>query len=381
MAEPVSMVKNATSDFAIPWLTESTDAERSWMRSTYSRMRGYPPFQDAALSWGPPTDFYKDLYAIYRDDADDRALMNEHPDWVLRDESGRDLYIPYGCSGGTCPAYAADIGDPGWRAHWIAQARSELDKGYAGIFIDNVNMDVMVGNGQGESVRPMDPRTGAPMTTADWRRYVAEFTEQIRAAFPGVAITHNAGQWWVSEDDPFYQREVAAADTVELERGFHDHGIGRGRGTFGYRTFVGHIQWLHDQGSAVVLEPYLSNRRQALYEVSNYLLVRESGDAIASDWRSDPDNWWPGWSADLGAPEGPAYWWRRQGLWRRDYANGSAVVNPPGRRRRSFAFQRARTKAGDRRTFAFPRARTKAGGRSNRRFTLAGKQGGIFLKR
>ena len=148
-------------------------------------MRGYAPFFNRALDWAPPAHLYRDLYAIYRDRAADRRLLVRHPSWVLRDSLGRPLYIPWGCSAGSCPQYAADIGNPRWRAHWIAEARERFRRGYSGIFIDDVNMLMRVANGSGAFVRPFDPRTLAPMTDADWRRYVAEFTDQIEAALPG----------------------------------------------------------------------------------------------------------------------------------------------------------------------------------------------------
>src|SRR5205085_10818824 len=37
----------------------------------------------------------EDVYAIYKDG----ALATQHPEWILRDQSGNELYIPYGCSG------------------------------------------------------------------------------------------------------------------------------------------------------------------------------------------------------------------------------------------------------------------------------------------
>src|SRR5882724_2946634 len=45
-------------------------------------------------------------------------------------------------------------------------------------------------DGAGRAVPPRDTRTGAAMAEPDWQRYVAEFTEQIRAAFPGREIVH-----------------------------------------------------------------------------------------------------------------------------------------------------------------------------------------------
>ena len=151
----INFIRNATSSFD-GTLTGSTTAQRQWMNQTYWRMRSYPPFFDQALGWAPPADFYRDLYALYRDSSSDQALMQSHPAWVLRDPAGNRLFIPYDCNGGTCTQYAADIGNPDFRSWWISQARAQLKKGYAGLYIDDVNMEMRVANGAGEDVRPTD---------------------------------------------------------------------------------------------------------------------------------------------------------------------------------------------------------------------------------
>ena len=329
----VNFERNATSSFAIPWLRDSNAEQRQWMHDNYERMRGYPPYHDQFLSWGPAADFYQDLYAIYRDVQEDQDLMQQHPAWVLKDSSGKKLFIPWACSGGTCPAYAADIGNPAFRQHWIDQASEILSRGYSGIFIDNVNMDMMVGDGQGNIVRPIDPRTGNPMTNANWRRYVAEFTEQIRAALPGATITHNAGQWWTSESDQYYQREVDAADRVEIERGFNDTGLTGGSGTFSFSNYLAHVDWLHSHGASFVAEPYNIDQSGASFELASYFLVSEGGDAIASDFHADPDNWWSGWDVDLGDAQGARH--TQSGVLTRDFSKGATFVNAPGGNRQT----------------------------------------------
>ena len=321
-----NFIRNATSSFDST-LTGSSTAQRQWMSQTYSRMRGYPPFFDQALSWAPPSDFYRDLYALYRDASLDQSVMQQHPDWVLRDSQGRALYIPSGCDGSSCPQYAADIGSPGFRAWWISQAQDTVAKGYAGIFVDDVNMEMRVSNGAGNDVRPIDPRTGQPMTDANWRRYIAEFCEAIRAGLPTTQITHNA-LWWMDQSDPYVQREIKSADTIELERGFNDGGLTQGGGTFGYETFMNHIDWLHSLGKTIVSEPYNLNSAKREYEMASLYLVKAANDAISSDYQADPTNWWSGWQTDLGAPKGNRYQW--DGLWRRDFANGFVLTNEPG---------------------------------------------------
>jgi hypothetical protein len=372
----VRLLRNATSEFD-KFITNPSPASQAWMRRNYSEMRGYSPyFDNNAFEWSPPpASFYKDLYAIYNSPAG-HQLIAAHPDWVLRDGAGRPLYIPYACSAGTCPQYAGDVGNPAYRAHWIAAARQTFDQsrtrspdgsGYMGIFIDDVNLEMKVGNGDGELVAPFDPRTGSTMTRPNWQRYVAEFTEEIRAAFPGAQITHNP-LWWLPHSDPEVRRQVAAADVIELERGFNDAGLTRGGGRYGYNTFLRHISWLHRRGRKIVVEPYLDTKAQARYEVAGYLLTRRAGDSISSKFRTEPPvsggKWWRHWRTDPGRPRGHRK--QRGGVWLRRYGRGTAVVNPPG---------------ASAKTIRFKRPHRSLTGKVSRRFRLGPREGDFFRKR
>ncbi|MGZ5310194.1 MAG: putative glycoside hydrolase [Solirubrobacterales bacterium] len=340
----VNLIRNATSSFD-PYLTGSTGAQRQWIADTYWRIRGYDPFfaNVGATSWTGPAHYYEDLYAIYRDVPADQQLLAAHPDWVLRDAAGRALFIPYDCNGQTCTQYAADFGNPGYRSWWISRAQSTLAKGYEGIFIDDVNMEMRAGNESGQDVTPIDPRTGAAMTAASWRRYMAEFTEQIDAALDGYEIVHNT-HWWVDHSDPYVQRQIDSADMIELERGYNDGGLVAGAGAWGFERLMAHVDWLHSRGKSAIFEPYNLNAAKQEYELAAHYLTKAASDAIASDFRADPGNFSDDWLTDLGAPLGARYRWN--GLWRRDYANGIALVNQPGQPTRTAELEPYRTLAG-----------------------------------
>jgi hypothetical protein len=63
--------------------------------------------------------------------------------------------------------WAADIGNAGFRAHWIAEAVAVLAHGYRGLYLDYVNMTLEeITDGNGNVTTPIDPRTGQPMTLA-----------------------------------------------------------------------------------------------------------------------------------------------------------------------------------------------------------------------
>ena len=318
---------DAKSNFD-PWTSNPTAEQKQFMRDHYYRMLTYAPYFDSRLSWYPNALEYRDAYAIYRSG----TIWQEHPDWVLHDSNGEMLYIPYGCSGGSCTQYAADIGNPEFRSYWIERQKFRMEAGYLGIWIDDVNLStIKVGNGNGSSVTPIDPRTGMEMTLADWRRYFAEFMEEIRAAFPSSEIAHNV-HWWSSTSDPYVAREMLAADYINLERGISDSGIRGGSGKYGFESFLALVDWLHVRGKHIILEDNDdSGIQERDYELAFYLLINDGiGDMISADGdrdRMNPDNFWSGYRTDLGFATSDHYRWND--LFRRDFECGMVLVNQP----------------------------------------------------
>lgn len=308
-----------------PWTSSPSMEEQAWMREHYSRMLTYSSYFDSRLSWYPTAWVYKDAYAIY-----DSEFIAQNPDWVLRDAVGDPLYIPYGCAGGTCPQFAADFGNPEFQQWWIDDLTGTLAEGYLGVWIDDVNMLWRVGDGNGDTERPIDPRTGVEMTIDDWRRYMVEFMEAVRAAFPDHEIAHNL-IWYADSDDPWVRRQIQAADYVNLERGATDSGIRGGDGRYGYETFLSLIDLVHAWGKSVVLDDDDSDTlSEWTYELATYLLVKAADDMLGADRdrsRINPDSFWQGYDIDFGEAVGSRY--LDNGLFRRDYECGVVVLNQP----------------------------------------------------
>jgi len=313
----VRFVEVADSDFD-PYTENPSAAQQAWMRAHYWRMLAYPPYFDSRLSWFPDAWFYKDLYAIYPSD-------NGHPEWILRDGGGNWLYIPYACGGGTCPQYAADIGNPAFRASWIADARARMAAGYRGVFIDDMNLRMMVSNGNGNLVAPWDPRLGRYMTTTDWRSYVADFAEEIRAALPDAEIVHNEVYFFAPLFDRYHLRTLGAADIINVERGFNDGGLRGGNGTWGFETLMTYVDVLHFFGRGVIYDVTASGGRE--YALAMYFLLQHPRDSIGNSSTSLPNAWWSGNDVDLGRPASSHYPWN--GVWRKDFSGGLVLVNEP----------------------------------------------------
>jgi hypothetical protein len=292
------------------------------MVSRYARMLVYSPYFDSRLGWYPAGWVYKDVYAIYKDG----ALATAHPEWILRDQSGSKLYIPYACSGRSCPQYAGDVGNPAFRANWIAEATATMGAGYAGLFEDDFNMRMQVGDAKGRLVTPWDPRTGAPMTESDWRSYFAQFQEEIRAAFPTRELIQNQVFFFAPPDDPAVVSSTRNASHVWMERGFNDTGIVGGTGPYGFETLLGFIDAVHRAGAGVVVEPGSVTWGRD-YALATYFLFSNGNDGFSSRNGGLPDDWWPGYEVDLGTPLNDRYRWGS--LFRRDFAGGLVLVNQP----------------------------------------------------
>jgi hypothetical protein len=290
------------------------------MREHYWRMRAYSPYFDSRTAWYPRAWFYKDAYAIYPGE-------DVPEDFYLRDARGRRLYIWFGCGGGTCPQFAGDIGSPAFRAAWIADAKRSFAAGYHGIFVDDVNMELRISDGDGNLQWPVDPRTGRVMTEQSWRRYLAEFMEQIRRELPAAEIVHNS-LWFDGDSDVFVRRALAAADLIEVERGINDAGVTGGSGGVSLRALLEFIDRRHAAGQGVILDASASTLAGRMYGLAGYFLISSGRDALGNDPGGAPDDWWAAYDTDLGEALGPRYD-IAGGVMRRDFTGGVALVNEP----------------------------------------------------
>ena len=290
-------------------------------------MLTFSSFFDSHTQWYQGGWEYENFYGV---SPNEFSALNK-PEWILKDRGGNWLYIPFDCKNGSCARYAMDFGNQEFRNWWINNVKDVMARGdYRGMMIDDVNLTWRVGNGNGDHVLPIDPRTGTEMTLENWQKYMAEFLEQIKDNFPNKEKAFNL-IWFADETtNPYIQRQIDAADYVHLERGFMDYGL-RGDGKWGLESFHAFIDFVHSRGKKFVASGEATTTSDRDYDLANYFLMTRGDDLIGEEnnaW-SMPDNWWSGYDTNLGAALGGRYIWN--GALRRDFENGIVLVNPPER--------------------------------------------------
>lgn len=358
-AGAVRFVKRMTPAFD-RYVINPSPQTAAWLNQKLWRTEVFTPFFDDKLAMYGNGWFYSDIYAIYNGS----DVAAQHPEWILKDANGRKLFIPWGCGGGTCPQYAADITNPDYRAWWIGNVVRNMAKGYKGVWVDDVNLELRVGDNLGRDAAPFSPALGRTMAAADWRRAMAEFTEQLRAAIPQAEILHNS-IWYAAQGagrdaDPFVQRQIAAADYINVERGFNDDGLTGGTGEWSLRALQGFIDRVHGKGKGVIIDAFDASPAGMEYSLANYLLISTGRDGVGQIDMT-PDNWWTGWDTDLGAALTDRYDYL--GVQRRDFAGGMALVGEPG---------------APARRITLPSAMTTVDGRTVTEVTVGGGQGVVL---
>jgi hypothetical protein len=321
------------------WTNSPSSSEQEWFRDHFARMGVFSPYFDKRTAWYRSGLLYVNLYGIPRDS----QTFREHPEWVLRDSAGEPLYIPWGCAAGTCPQYAGDIVSPLFRKWWISKTKLAMSRGsYLGLWIDDVNMEFRVSNGNGQQVIPQDSSTQSPMTWEAWRGHVADFLEQIRHSFPESEIVHNsiwfAGPATIRDRDYAIQRQISSADNINIERGIaSDPGLTGGKGQWSVYALFSYIDRVHAAGKSVTLQEYSLDPASREYALAGYFLISLGNDRLG-DGSSDPSNWWSGYDVWLGTPGGPRTY--SNGIFRRSFSHGLVLLAEPNAARQEIRLER-----------------------------------------
>ena len=291
------------------------------MRDKYWRMRAYSPYFDSRTAWYSRAWSYKDAMAIYPGE-------NLLVDSTCATPRAASSTSGYDCGGGSCPQFAGDIGSPAFRAHWIADAKRMYQAGYQGLFVDDVNMELRISDGNGNLQWPVDPRTGAAMNEASWRRYMAEFMEQIRREIPGAEIVHNS-LWFNGDERPVHPPRPGRR-RPDRDRARHQRRRpARRRG----RRVPAHAVQARSTACRRAARASSSTRARRpppsrMYGLAGYFLISNGRDALGNNPAGTPEDWWAGYDTDLGEALGPRFD-LPNGVIRRDFTAGTVLLNTP----------------------------------------------------
>ena len=291
------------SDMDSYLLSALTDPVKQQWLKRFKRLRvymngsSYPADKAyAAGSWMPKGWCYRDcMVASYTNG----TAPAEH---YLRDQAGNKLYIRFGAM----DQWAADVGNPAFRAAYIAGVKPMAEK-CGGVFMDDCNfqMDAVVSNVSGQYVQPWNPRTNAPYTQAQWETGMATFVQEVKAALPNHEVAINAVYFHAGGlANASVKTALAAADVWEFERGFGDTGVVAGTGKYGVETINKFIDYCHSVGTYVCHDVQRADLSKD-YVRGCYLLTANGTDVIGHPEMNPSVAWWSGWDINLGKALGP----------------------------------------------------------------------------
>jgi uncharacterized protein (TIGR03437 family) len=131
----------------------------------------------------------------------------------------------------------------------------------------------------------------------------------------------------VLDADPAIQRQIATADLINVERGVaSDQGLTGGSEMFSIQALFQYIDRLHAKGKSVNFQQYSLDAAGLQYGLASYFLISKGTDTIG-DGVTTPDNWFPGYSVDLGLPIGPRTY--KNGVFERDFTGGKVLMGEP----------------------------------------------------
>ena len=122
--------------------------------------------------------------------------------WYLYDSMGQKIQNNWGI-------WLMDTANPDWVTNRINECKAALQlSGYDGCFVDNLG----VGSLWGLSGRPINPRTGQPLTNSEWLNATVELASKMRSALGPIILVNGLvdGVQYASQATPSSRLLVAA---------------------------------------------------------------------------------------------------------------------------------------------------------------------------
>jgi hypothetical protein len=255
------------------------------------------------------------------------VTMNEP--WFWHNASNARVNAPDG-------KFLMDITVPGFEAYWEQSLEAQVADGeYDAIFFDSASPALLQGwcggtaanqdprlAGTAAATTPFSELGGATWIDA-WQTWITKLNADLAAK--GIPLIPNTGAFITGWDTTNYTLSAGA-----FSEGF----AGTDFAVSDWQASTNELLLLASDDRLMILQNYLttaSDIATRMYYLGNYLLVK--GHHTYLDYFADgPLEWYPEWSVDLGAPTTPTTTnvmdLAEAGVYRRDFANGSVLVNP-----------------------------------------------------
>jgi hypothetical protein len=225
-----------------------------------------------------------------------------------------------------------NVSVPGFQQYWAQSLAEQVADGqYDAIFLDSASPALLQGEcgtadtrlaGTGAKDFAFPELDGGSWIGA-WDSWIGALSAALAAK--GIPLIPNTSAFTTGWDTSNYGQTPGI-----FAEGF----AGTGFAVSDWQASTNELLALSGAGKIVMLQNYLSATTDVatrLYYLGNYLLVK--GHATYLDYfASGPLEWYPEWTIDLGPPLAPpaanVSALAQGGVYRRDFAKGSVLVNP-----------------------------------------------------
>ncbi len=225
-----------------------------------------------------------------------------------------------------------NVSNPDFQQYWAQSLAYQVKAGdYDGIFFDSASPALLQGECAGADARLAGTAArdtnfselGNQTWIEAWQSWITMLNGELAAE--GIPLIPNTSAFVTSWDGTDYS--LSAGAFVE---GFAGRNFAEGD----WEASTNELLKLAAADKIMILQNYLSSTDDVttrLYYLGNYLLVKGHHTYLDYFSNGGPFEWYPEWETDLGAPTttgAVAADLLKNGVYRRDFAHGSVLVNP-----------------------------------------------------
>jgi Hypothetical glycosyl hydrolase family 15 len=229
------------------------------------------------------------------------SFIGDHPEWILRDASGAKISTHNGFG----RVFTTDIGNPAYVDAWADWVLAGIDRwGWDGVFADNIFRGYF-----GEwSAPPINPRTGSPYTTEEYRRDMLAALRRLTSRFHArgkiVVGNHSSAYDAATFADQTIKDQVTTMDGVEMEDCVYDSNGNRQAEAI-WISQLQYLDFANRNGVRTLCKGAagsIGDPVKRWYVLATDLLVAAGDSSVAE--LNGVDEWWDGLDYDLGVPRG-----------------------------------------------------------------------------